>query len=168
MQDYLAYSQQIREEILTRGDLLGKIKEHWQGQTRPDTLELIDTGSKNKIYGVGRLESGLWVALREPIRADEHTDFRLENYCHTAEQYQAKGKRVSRFCVAIQDSHPHLALLVEDLTEGGRRVLISDGGALESAHFQDNPAEKVFVDLDFDTYASKPKFLEFDRMINLL
>ena len=168
MTDYLAYSQQVREQILARQDLLDKVRRRWLINRNLPEPDFIAGGTSNMMFRLGQLESGLWVAFREPLHLEEDAFYKFENYCQTAEEYQNEGKKVPKFAIGIQDSSPHLGLLVEDLTEGGKRKLLSGGSAEEWGHFEDNPHEKVYFDLDFSI--CKPaaiRFLEYDRMINL-
>ncbi len=68
MADYLSYSQNVRGQILKRKDLLDKVRRRWSMNRDLPEPEFIKGGTSNMIFRLGQLESGLWVAFREPLR----------------------------------------------------------------------------------------------------
>lgn len=170
MNDYFESSQQVRREI-ERSPLLEIIRNHIVGDKK---APILDSGTSNSIYRIGQLESGLWVALRE--RTDGHRDMgnsrkmllslRLESYARRAEALYEQGKKVTRFCVGVS-SGDAAALLLEDLTEGGKRKLRKAFIDQEYTFYDDDPATKVYVDLDNDVEEyDQDRYMSTDAMIN--
>jgi hypothetical protein len=156
MEDYFAHSQKIRKDIETSPSLIDTLKKHF---SKNEEAELISRGSQHSIYRIGQLENGLWVAFRHNHHAGKKritTNGTLsvyESYAQKAEEYSKEGKRVSEFCVGIEN-RGDIGLLVEDFTEGRKRKLeIANLDEL----FADNPRELIYIDID-DDYADLDYF----------
>lgn len=161
--DYFIFSQQIRREIEDNSGLMEIIRNHMSGD---ESAPYIDEGRNNRVYRIGQLDSGLWIALREPKNdaqdfQNDAQDFRFryggndlllyalvqyESFAQTAEAMTSKGKRVSRFSVGVVMHNTAAALLVEDLTEGEVRS-IRPHWILNWGRFEDT-REKVYFDID--------------------
>lgn len=177
MSKYFDYSQEVRKQIESDSNLMGRLREHYETEDSR-TLESLKSGEYNVVWQVGKLDSGLCVALRE---INESRDFEsqlsflriYESYCENAEKLFEEGKRVPNFCIGVSCGRG-TGLLVEDLTEGGKRELWIPRGSLGVGNtpliFSDTQ-EEVYVDLDdIDamTWTSmKLKYMKKENMINL-
>ncbi|MBR9704713.1 hypothetical protein GOV12_04830 [Candidatus Pacearchaeota archaeon] len=167
MMDYLKYSQEVRKEIIASGELLQSLKNHLSGE---DKLELISSGRNNRIYRVGRLENGLFVALRHHIyagfngRTTETPMGAYESYCQNAERLEYECKRVSIFCIGVKHKG-NVGLLVEDFTRGGEREIeVSNTDVL----WVSNPLEEIHIDIeDHCGFFGDYMFMNDDNMIDL-
>ena len=165
MGDYFAFSQEVRREIEENNDLSARLDKH---MAEIEKAEFIGQGKSNNHYRLGRLESGLWIAIREvrtPFYYRTLPSFlsRHESYAQKAEDYSRDGKRVTRFCVGAFKGK-NAVLLIEDLTGGGAHSLHHDNdnefGYLEG--------QKVYIDLESDEVEFEEfRFMNKDVSINL-
>jgi hypothetical protein len=172
MGKYFDYSQQIKKEIEGRVDLTQKLREHFSGKT---PLEYIGGGSSNDIYSLGRLESGIYVALRESkvvkeVGLVEEFLQVYEGYCQYAEQLSSTmniGKVVS-FCVGASIGRDGRAgILLEDFSEGKKKTLLEQNDGLSSVCFE--TGETFLTDLDVDEISPKGiKFFAPEHRINII
>jgi hypothetical protein len=134
---HLEFSDRVREEILQNRDLLERIRRHFSGE---ELLAEFLGGANNKHYRIGRLDSGLWLATREPVENNGYIGLAAE--CDSAscmmDRYQSNGlqnvieeciqKRIAGFlatsiCIGVkyQDrktGEDAYALIIEELTCG--------------------------------------------------
>lgn len=146
MSSYFEFSQQVRREIESSEQMMPALKRYFFDLYVPAN-DFIGSGSANDIYRIGKLKSGLWVALRERYGSDDSPFFLglYEVYAKKAELLQQQNKRVTKFCVGVS-GNGRAGLLVQDFTNGGESPLISTSG--DAAYFADNTGEIVYVDLD--------------------
>lgn len=122
-----------------------------------DTLEqtFIGAGNYNRHYRIGRLDSGLWVAIREydggdisPIYGNQTLNT-YETYATNAEIYYRARIRASKFCVGVlAEDIDYAVLLVEDFTDGGKFKVISPEGSSVMFREKDDKSENIAGDLD--------------------
>ena len=151
---------------MRREDLLDPIRALWfliRG-TKP---EFIGSGENNRMFRVGQLESGLWVAFRTPVENPELApDLILDRYeffCQEAERYHNVGERVPRFCVGVQGpDESNIGIFLEDLTAGGTRKLLLSSYGDCIGHFEDDPKTEVLFDID-NLYCGPPPQLKYFR-----
>jgi len=172
--DHYEFSKSVRKEILSDKKILNRLRKHFLGEKR--LRDIIDAGSHNIIYRVGKLENDLWLATREPVQTDyamsrervlesarsdilstgTHNVRGLEIYCKQAAEEMNVWRHISKtrswgvsnivkelldkgdysrlttsFCIGIKFrqrmkfepekiTEPLYALIVEDLTQGGK------------------------------------------------
>ncbi|MEK6825732.1 MAG: hypothetical protein AABY00_03020 [Nanoarchaeota archaeon] len=157
---YLAQSQLIRQKLLLQTHLIQDLQRHIEHLF----LEKIGEGSHNKIYRLGQLENGLWIAVREhaDIRTkgfDEVIIKRHESYAQSADIIFQLGRRVSKFCIGVLRPDKYAAILVEDFSEGGKRKIMCSSDGDLSGWFTDTN-EDVWIDLDDEN----PKNIQIEYM----
>ncbi len=113
---YFARSQAVKAELESTPRLVDAIRAHFQ----EPCLEKMGEGKAHKMYRVGQLDSGLWVALRENMHFTRQADhrsllaYKYNRFCLEAEKYPD----TPAFCVGgLVGNLPFL--LVEDVSEGG-------------------------------------------------
>jgi len=155
MEDYFARSQRVRREIEKNPTLIEQLRKHMYEE---NFLEFIAQGTMNSHYRVGRLESGVWVCLRQ--RGANGCEFPIhlmqtqivlgiyESYAQNAEKYNKANKKVSSFLIGILTQNGNSGILIEDLTHGGTRRIISSRvyGTITGKYEDDN--SEVYLDLD--------------------
>ena len=166
MSEYFAFSQRVKEKIMADAAMMDVIRKHMDGKYAP----FIDGGTSNNHYRIGRLESGLWVAIRQRLDSEKigtsQTCLSLyESYCRTAEDLATSRKRVTRFCIGVVKP-PNAALLIEDLTEGGKRRFIESDNPI-AGRFEDNTDGEVYLDLDYDEDIRNFIYFNTQARINL-
>jgi len=173
MHDYFAYSQSVRRELEGRADLTAIAKRRLEIDIgRDKEPEIIGSGDSNIVYRIGRLDSGLWVALRARLfpheMAQDLVQDRYEFFCQRAEAYHNQGRRPPSFCVGVVGRHEsEIGILLEDFTEGGKRMLICDPCSVEG-HLDGNDGECIEVDLDnlYGLPIPAPKYFAPGNRIN--
>lgn len=161
MSQYFEYSQKIRKEIEGNKIIMNKIEDYIHGK---ENLEFIGSGTINSHYRVGELESGLWVAIRD-LKFENHLKKARnllsipESYALTAEKYFLEGKKVSKFSIGAFSSD-NIILLIEDLTNGGKRKIKHDQSEI-FGFYQDNN-EEVYLDLE-QSFPFYEKFLYMNK-----
>jgi hypothetical protein len=169
--EYFSYSQEVKKKILGCSEMIRAIGRAL-GCGRGELPELIEAGESNKVYRLGELEAGLWVALRVPIPDKLAQDLvfdRYEFFCQKAEEEKLSGEeyRVPKFCVGVTGGFDEsIGILMEDFTEGGRRSLICGNGFVD-AEFADNPKEKVRLDFD-NLYDRAPPIKRYFKKGNVI
>ena len=159
MTQYFDFSQQLKKEIEEHEAFMQIIDRHMSG----DHAEWLNGGNMNTIFRVGQIESGLWLAIRQQRGAEDYGISRdcmnlYETYARKAEEYSKRGRLVVKFCVGVV-KELSTALLVEDLTNGGTRILEPPMWG-EEYGFYHGSKERVYVDLDNE----KQTFAEFKYM----
>lgn len=152
-EEYFAFSQQIKKEIVANTELMTGLQEHIAGIER----EFLGSGSVNSNYRLGRLHTGLWIAIRQ-ISALDPSARQItvgltiyETYAQQAESLSCLGKRATRFCVGVKSrSPPDALLLVEDLTNGGEYTITHKSGENTALREKEGKQEEVHMDLDGD------------------
>lgn len=144
--NYFEKSQDVKDQIVNNPDIIKKIYQYLTGQTK---LELISGGNNNFVYQLGKLESGLYVALRKFrwIDPDEpETAFLIyEDYCIEAETNFEKGRKVPSFSVGgALERIPFL--LVEDLSEGKKWKVEEVSGKQYGYIYKEGKTEAVWFD----------------------
>jgi hypothetical protein len=165
MSEYFDISQQIRSEIESNKGLTDKLNRH---MSRVEFAEFIGEGTANAHYRMGRLESGLWLAARQRkcqyyLRASDTLLSIHESYAETAEEYWEEGKLVSKFCVAAFKEN-NAVLLVEDLTEGGKRKIYHNQD--EQFGYYEGTEEVVWLDLE-SNFANYNEFKFMNRKYSI-
>lgn len=139
-------------DIEGRKKILGKIKSHFSGESR---LEWIGGGNNNHVFVLERLDSGLYVALRQRTGWDDFPEYLMlmyEEYCKSAEHKSSIGAKVPSFCIGgFFKELPFL--LVEDLSKGNAQRVISHPLAGTSHGYIEKDGkfgEEVYFDLGRD------------------
>ncbi len=149
MTSYFENSQSIKKEIESRLDLKNKIT-----MCLDDKIEPFSFGGTVNLYRIGKLKSGLYIALRRfrPEMVEGRNDLNtkkkgMEIYCQNAERLKNEGEEVPQFCVGVVNGND-AGILTEDLTLGGK---------FDFDHFPDmdfgfvvdgTNRRKVWVDID--------------------
>ncbi|MBR9704919.1 hypothetical protein GOV12_05895 [Candidatus Pacearchaeota archaeon] len=167
MKDYFTHSQKIRREIENSPDLMSRLSGHMSDEA---ILQSIGDGSKNKHFSLGRLDSGLYVALRQFICKPYHRNTSpvkswYESYAQNAEKYCMQGRKVSDFCIGAM-KEMNAVLLIEDFTRGGTLKIKkphtdSDFGFLEDGI-------QVFLDIEAKGFPSYKKFKYLDENASIV
>ncbi len=152
---YLTYSRKIKKEI-EDSDLLACFDK------RLETPYIIAHLSAT-IYRVGTLPSGVHVAMRKAMPISDSVEVNrfsarrnLEAYARNAEWLSEDGKDVVSFCIGIEFGLD-VALLFEDVSEGGSATVLSFPPPHHIVHYVTSPKGKRAVWLDIDH-----KYKEFD------
>lgn len=144
--NYFDYSQAIRNKIAASPQILEKTRGAFEDRFEPFTA-----GGTVNLYFLGRLESGLYVALRtwrkemlEGKLPFEKRKKNLEIYCRNAEDLSDKGENVPCFCVGVIYKNS-VGIFTEDLTAGETKVV---------THYPDNDYgfvndKKIWIDIDY-------------------
>ncbi|MBI4439547.1 hypothetical protein HY638_01085 [Candidatus Woesearchaeota archaeon] len=133
--NHLEYSQQVKAEI-ENSPLYSLLRNHFIGQKR--FSESLGEGDHFRHLKTKRLDSGLWIAIKEP-KQEQENPVPLEAHCRAtyafAESYHPAGHKsiqdilknperyylvTSAFCIGVKYRQQHLGLwnyaaLVEDL-----------------------------------------------------
>lgn len=145
--DYIDKSQIVKNEILSAPTLLDTARNAFDKK-----FEAFGWGGTVELYHIGRLSSGLHVALRafrtdvQEGQNDLEGQMRLmEYYCQNAEHLYSKNEPVPEFCVGVIKGNK-AGILTEDLSAGDTQ---------EVEHHPDNDyalvgaeKRKVFFDID--------------------
>jgi len=159
---YFLNCQKWKEHILADARIMQTLSEHVRKGKR---LEHISEGNQNQIFRVGQLSSDIWVAVRERMGNTWDPDVRpipncYEEYIERAVSLADRGYRVPSFCIGLLGKR-YTGLLVEDITQGGKRK-INSGVGDETVTFADTD-EEVFLDLDNDVIHRDEFFYMDDR-----
>jgi hypothetical protein len=155
-QTYFEHSQEVKREIEQSSDLLDKIRDSFHG--KGDRIAHTDC---TEIWRIGKLESGLYIALRidySPFLF-EMTKLSLENYCSNAERLFNEGNNVPDFCVGVTLDED-AGIITEDLTDNNRNTLTETGKGSEKARClqtkPDGETKEIYVDID-SKWSADPK-----------
>lgn len=101
MGKYFEHSQEIKKQIESDANLVGRLREYCESDVK-DTFERIGAGCLNSILRIGKLESGLWVALRSityqgDLEDDSYFLKIYESYCMESERLSEEGKKYLDF-----------------------------------------------------------------------
>lgn len=144
---YFEISQAVKPQILADSSMLTMARRCFAAEVEP-----FRAGGTVNLFYVGRLASGLHVALRaykpevEEGRRDLEVQMQfMENYCQNAEELHSQGTPVPGFCVAVV-CRQFAGILTEDLTAND---------TVPYEHYPDfdyawvgAERKKVFVDID--------------------
>jgi hypothetical protein len=166
MSRYFEFSQNVKNEVNVNRKMIKKLNDHMKGKRM---LPQIGKGFDNTVYRAGRLENGLYLALRYFNACDGwgNTPTALkfyDSYAQEAERYFECGIRVPVFCIGLVAGRD-AALLVEDLTAGGR-MKIRNVAESEYGYFEDSN-EKVAYDFDMSHIGVELKFMSDGAVIRL-
>ncbi len=172
--NYFENSQSVKNEMERRPDLLQITRDCFA-----ERIKEFSFGSTVNLYRVGRLESGVYVALRRFRHEGIEGHFDLiikmryfDMYCQNAEELYSRGESVPEFCVGVTFGND-AGILTEDLTSNGE---------VEFEHHPDHNfgfvikgdiKKRVLVDIDY-LYGSihvnsdrNTKYFANDARINL-
>jgi len=144
---YIDGSQSVKDELLSAPTLLDIV-----GKAFNEKIEPFAFGGTVHLYRMGRLSSGIHVALRafrtdvQEGKNDLESQMKLmEYYCQNAEHLYSKNEPVPEFCIGIINGNK-AGILTEDLSAGDTE---------EVDHHPDNDyalvgveKRKVYVDID--------------------
>ena len=153
--DYFENSQKIRRDLEEDSILLDETQKALNGELSP-----FGFGINYEVFRVGRLPSGLYIALRSFeennfMRMEDFDDQinDLEDYCLNAEQLSSQGKKVPSFCVGVVCGNL-AGILTEDLTVGGVEKIYQPSS--EDYAFFGKDKRKVWIDID-SIFKSHPR-----------
>lgn len=155
MENFLEYSQRVKEEIKNDPSIIHTIKLCFLGEIEP-----FQKGTEHEVYRLGKSKSGKYLALRKEkfyrsIR--ESSVERLEIYCRNAEALstsRAKGRKLWRpnspsFCIGVIYQSEHIGIITEDMSEGGKYQMSNSMGSISSDRIlNEEVVDEVDVDLD--------------------
>lgn len=169
--DYFEDSQRIRTEIQEDSQILDVAK-----RSLARELEPFAGGTHSEVYRVGKLSSGLWVALRTTIFDDEDQMIQLERHCQNAEKlathYPLDGKmKMPSFCVGVVYGERR-GIFTEDLTNGGSLILNHHDSGDPAGYIEEEEERRVTVYVDLDDFptSKNPQSIKYflnENIINL-
>ena len=144
---YFKRSQNVKEQILLAPNLLDIARTAFD-----ESIEPFSFGGTVHLYHMGKLDSGLYVALRT-LRTDvaegqtnlERQMKLMEYYCQNAESSDSRGELVPNFCVGVIKGDK-AGIFTEDLTAGNTQEI--DSHPDNDYILVGKDKRKVFVDLD--------------------
>ena len=146
---YLEHSQGVKREIERNPKILDAARKAFRGEA-----ESFAFGGTVNLYRVGRLKSGMYVALRafridvdEGMQSAETQAKNMEIYCQNAEDIQSLGENVPVFCVGVMHGEK-AGILTEDLTANGQKGFEHRPADAYGFVVDGESRRKVFVDLD--------------------
>ena len=158
-------SQEVKQQIISHRHTMDKLESGlWNGK-------LINGASQTQIYEIGKLPSGIYVALRwigvysSNLELMNHMQkSRLESYALNAENLSSQGIDVVSFCVGVY-LKGEVGLLLEDLTAGGKNKVTALDDVVCSVVSQEGMERLVHVDIDdrWNDSAEGKKFRYFDE-----
>ena len=150
MAEYFENSQLVRREIESRPDLKNKIT-----MCLDNKIEPFSFGGTVNLYRVGKLKSGLYIALRrfrsempEGMSTFNNKRKMMEAYCQNAERLKNEGEEVPNFCVGAVNNND-AAILTEDLTSNGKVIFEHHPDTAFGFIIKDEARRKVWVDIDY-------------------
>jgi len=155
MENFLEYSQRVKEEIKNDSSIIHAIKLCFLGEIEP-----FQKGTEHEIYRLGKNKSGKYIALRKEKfyrNTIESSAKRLEIYCRNAEALhtsRTKGVKLWRpispsFCIGIIYQSKHIGIITEDMSEDGKYQMSNSMGSISSKReLNGDVIDEVNVDLD--------------------
>jgi len=156
---YFQDSQRIREEIESQPGLLERVKQAYRGE-----LQKFASGSSVDLFRIGRLQSGVHIALRKwnpDLYHNAHMGLHkqiewMETYCQNAEELAAQGTEVPAFTVGVIRNNI-AGILTEDLSAGELYEVVQARYPDPTARVVDNGSSRtVYVDIDPEFRAKEP------------
>jgi hypothetical protein len=152
MENFLEYSQRIKEEIKNSPTIIHNIKLCFLSE-----LEPFQEGTEHEVYRLGKTESGAFLVLRKK-KFDLNANIeRFEIYCRNAEALSTsrlKGRKLWRpnspsFCIGVIYQSKHFGVITEDMSEGGKYQMSNSMGSISSDRILNGEVvDEVDVDLD--------------------
>ncbi|MBS3151928.1 hypothetical protein J4230_00805 [Candidatus Woesearchaeota archaeon] len=149
MIDYFQESQMVKAKIVLQSEIIYNANEALSGR-----LEEFSFGGTVNLYRIGKLESGLYIALRkfrpempEGISNLDNKVKKMEAYCQNAGKLRSKNEGVPNFCVGIVNEID-VGILTEDLIANGGFEFDHNPDNEFGFVIQGNNRRKVWVDID--------------------